>query len=183
CKESEMNGRDLLTDKCVSESVLREEPCTDPYARFCGQTEAAASSDPIFAGSAAEMLGFAELTPTYDLNKYQHKIRPTLANPHRCVSRSGGLKVEATKVNLLRVAAHVVNGGHIAFVQEAGCRAWWNNARPLSGNIELFDRFEDVDLNRSRAVLWVTRRTVNQTIWERLTERLVVYRPPRGQAE
>ena len=27
--------------------VLREEPCTDPYARFCGQTEAAASSDPI----------------------------------------------------------------------------------------------------------------------------------------
>ncbi len=42
-----MNGRDLLTDNCVSESVLREEPCTDPYARFCGQTEAAASSDPI----------------------------------------------------------------------------------------------------------------------------------------
>jgi transposase len=30
---------------------LREEPCTDPYARFCGQTEAAASSDPI-AGAA-----------------------------------------------------------------------------------------------------------------------------------
>jgi hypothetical protein len=27
--------------------ILREEPCTDPYARFCGQTEAAASSDPI----------------------------------------------------------------------------------------------------------------------------------------
>ena len=26
---------------------LREEPCTDPYARFCGQTGAAAPSDPI----------------------------------------------------------------------------------------------------------------------------------------
>jgi hypothetical protein len=26
---------------------LHEEPCTDPYARFCGQTEAAASSDPM----------------------------------------------------------------------------------------------------------------------------------------
>ena len=26
---------------------MREEPCTDPYARFCGQTGAAASSDPI----------------------------------------------------------------------------------------------------------------------------------------
>ncbi len=28
------------------ESVLREEPCTDPYARFCGQTGAVAPSDP-----------------------------------------------------------------------------------------------------------------------------------------
>jgi hypothetical protein len=38
-----------LTDEqtFVSGSVLREEPCTDPYARFCGQTEASASSDPI----------------------------------------------------------------------------------------------------------------------------------------
>ena len=50
CKEqSEMSGRDLSTDEhvFVSRSVLREEPCTDPYARFCGQTEASASSDPI----------------------------------------------------------------------------------------------------------------------------------------
>jgi hypothetical protein len=37
------------TDRANIEYVLREEPCsTDPYARFCGQTEAAlASSDPI----------------------------------------------------------------------------------------------------------------------------------------
>jgi len=27
--------------------ILHDEPCTDPYARFCGQTEASASSDPI----------------------------------------------------------------------------------------------------------------------------------------
>jgi len=26
---------------------LLEEPCTDPYARFCGQTGASAPSDPI----------------------------------------------------------------------------------------------------------------------------------------
>ena len=32
---------------------MREEPCTDPYARFCGQTEASASSDPINAPSGA----------------------------------------------------------------------------------------------------------------------------------
>jgi hypothetical protein len=31
----------------IIEYDFREEPCTDPYARFCGQTEAAASSDPI----------------------------------------------------------------------------------------------------------------------------------------
>ena len=78
------------------------------------------------------------------------------------LGRDLGWKVEAPKVNLLRVAAHVVNGEPIASMQEAGSRAWWNSARPLPGNIRLFDRFEDVDLNRSRAVLWVTRRTVNE---------------------
>jgi hypothetical protein len=53
CKdEGEKSGRDLLTDEYlagaqggdpqtrweVSGYALREEPCTDPYARFCGQT-------------------------------------------------------------------------------------------------------------------------------------------------
>jgi len=33
--------------KFLNGYVLREEPCTDPYARFCGQTGAAAPSDPI----------------------------------------------------------------------------------------------------------------------------------------
>ncbi len=48
-RKREMNGRDLSSDGClfVRRSVLREEPCTDPYARFCGQTGASASSDPI----------------------------------------------------------------------------------------------------------------------------------------
>jgi len=36
---------------------LREEPCTDPYARFCGQTEAAASSDPIWAQRLKRVFG------------------------------------------------------------------------------------------------------------------------------
>jgi hypothetical protein len=31
----------------LSGFILHEEPCTDPYARFCGQTEASASSDPM----------------------------------------------------------------------------------------------------------------------------------------
>ncbi len=99
------------------------------------------------------------------------------------LGRELGWKVEAPKINLLRVAAHVVNGEPIAFVQEAGSRAWWHESSPLPENIQLFDRFEDVDLNRSRAVLWVTRRNVDAAIWEKLAERLVVYRPPQDQAQ
>ncbi len=67
--ESEMSRRDLLIDqtraivpigtdpldssRLVKGYVLREELCTDPYARFWGQTEAAASSDPICVGGSA----------------------------------------------------------------------------------------------------------------------------------
>jgi len=36
--------------------VLREEPCTDQYAQFCGQTGVAAPSDPIRFCQAACML-------------------------------------------------------------------------------------------------------------------------------
>jgi hypothetical protein len=36
--------------------ALHEEPCTDPYARFCGQTEATASSDPIGTNEAQRSL-------------------------------------------------------------------------------------------------------------------------------
>lgn len=50
----------------VSGSALREEPCTDPYARFCGQTGAAIPSDPIAMPSVAECWG-SYLTPTYGL--------------------------------------------------------------------------------------------------------------------
>ena len=32
--------------------ILHDEPCTDPYARFCGQTEASASSDPMASETA-----------------------------------------------------------------------------------------------------------------------------------
>jgi hypothetical protein len=38
--------------KFLNGYALHEEPCSDPYARFCGQTEAAASSDPIAAAQA-----------------------------------------------------------------------------------------------------------------------------------
>ena len=94
------------------------------------------------------------------------------------LGRELGWKVEAPKINITRVSAHVVNGEPTAFVQETGATNWWTRTTPMPANIQLFDQFEDVDLGRYRAVLWVTQREVPQALWQQLEERLVVYRPP-----
>lgn len=101
--------------------------------------------------------------------------------PVDILGRELGWRVEAPKINITRVSAHVVNGEPVAFVQEAGSRNWWTRPTPLPFNIRLFERFEDVDLDRCRAVLWVTHRAVPAALWEKLAERLVVYRPPEEQ--
>ena len=98
--------------------------------------------------------------------------------PVDILGRELGWQVEAPKVNLVRVAAHVVNGESIAFIQEIGSRAWWPTDKQLPNNIQLFDCFEDVDLDLYRGVLWVTNRPVEDVIWKQLRERLVVYRTP-----
>jgi len=94
------------------------------------------------------------------------------------LGRELGWKVEAPKINITRVSAHVVNQEPIAFVQEAGEKNWWTRKSPLPANIHLFDRFEDVDLDSHKAVVWVTQREVEASKWNLLEERLVVYRPP-----
>jgi len=101
--------------------------------------------------------------------------------PVDILGRELGWQVEAPKINITRVSAHVVNEEPIAFVQEAGAKNWWTRPTPLPANIHLYERFEDVDLDRYRAVLWVTRRDIEQACWDRLAEHLVVYRPPAGQ--
>ncbi len=101
--------------------------------------------------------------------------------PVDILGRELGWRVEAPKINITRVSAHVVNGEPVAFVQEAGARNWWTRPTPLPDNIHRFERFEAVDLARYRAVLWVTRRDIPAELWQTLTERLVVYRPPEGQ--
>ncbi len=90
-------------------------------------------------------------------------------------------KVEAPKINITRVSAHVVNEEPIAFVQEAGSRNWWTRPTPLPKNIHLFDHFDDVDLSQFKAVLWVTEQEISAERWDELSEQLVVYRPPAGQ--
>lgn len=99
--------------------------------------------------------------------------------PVDILGRELGWRLEAPKINVTRVSAHVVNGEPIAFVQDAGARTWWTRPTPLPPNIALFDRFEDVVLERFRAVLWVTNRPIDPTLWQQLHERLVVYRPPQ----
>jgi len=98
--------------------------------------------------------------------------------PVDILGRELGWKVEAPKINITRVSAHVVNEEPIAFVQECGTTNWWTRPTPLPKNIHLFDNFDDVDLEQHKAILWVTQQDVPDTLWNKLEERLVVYRPP-----
>lgn len=101
--------------------------------------------------------------------------------PVDILGRELGWQVEAPKINITRVSADVVNQLPIAFVQEAGSPGWWTRSTPLPANIHLFQRFEDVDTDQYRSILWVTRREIDPAIWRQLEERLVVYRPPLGE--
>jgi len=94
------------------------------------------------------------------------------------LGRELGWQVEAPKINITRVSAHVVNGEPIAFVQETGAKNWWTRPTPLPDNIHVFTQLEDVDLDQHKAVLWVTQRDIKPALWQQLEERLVVYRPP-----
>lgn len=126
-----------------------------------------------FAEQVAALLGAeAVLTTASDVGK---------TIPVDILGRELGWQVEAPKINITRVSAHVVNEEPIAFVQEAGAKNWWTRPTPLPANIHLFERFEAVDLSRFKAVLWVTRRDIPPAQWQQLAERLVVYRPPLGQ--
>ncbi len=98
--------------------------------------------------------------------------------PVDILGRELGWQVEAPKINITRVSAHVVNEEPIAFIQEAGSKNWWTRSTPLPKNIHLFDNFAGVDLSLFSAVLWVTNQAVPDSLWEQLEERLVVYRVP-----
>jgi cobalt-precorrin 5A hydrolase len=113
--------------------------------------------------------GVAVLTTASDVGK---------TIPVDILGRELGWQVEAPKINITRVSAHVVNEEPIAFVQEAGSRDWWTRPTPLPKNIHLFNHFDEVDLAHFKAVLWVTKKEISAQQWDSLAERLVVYRPP-----
>jgi cobalt-precorrin 5A hydrolase len=102
--------------------------------------------------------------------------------PVDILGRHLGWRVEAPKINITRVSAHVVNGEPIAFVQEAGSQQWWTRPTPLPENIHCFTHFDEVLQERYAAVLWVTHAEVPAERWGALHERLVVYRPPLESA-
>jgi cobalt-precorrin 5A hydrolase len=102
--------------------------------------------------------------------------------PVDILGRELGWTVEAPKLNITRVSAHVVNGEPIAFVQEAGSTRWWTRPTPLPANIELLSAFDQVRPGHHKAVLWVTHAPLEAALWQAWAERLVVYRPPLGQA-
>lgn len=128
-----------------------------------------------FAEKLSALLGAtAVLTTASDVGK---------TIPVDILGRDLGWAVEAPKINITRVSAHVVNEEPIAVVQECGSRAWWTRPTPLPKNVQLFDDFDAVDLAHYKAVLWITQREIPDSTWQQLSERLVVYRPPEEHAQ
>jgi cobalt-precorrin 5A hydrolase len=99
------------------------------------------------------------------------------------LGREFGWTLEAAHDVLVRTSAAMVNDEPVALVQEAGRTDWWTghaNGRsgPLPANVTLFKRLEEVDYERYAAVLWIGRRDLPTEFAERLSGRLVIYRPP-----
>jgi len=99
--------------------------------------------------------------------------------PVDILGRELGWRVEAPKIHITRVSAHLVNGEPIALIDERKqpCQDWWTRPTPLPKTIHLFTRFEAVDPAQFAALLWITNRPLPEDIWQQLPEKLVVYRP------
>ena len=126
------------------------------------------------ANACAEML--ADLLQATPVLTTASDVGKTI--PVDILGRELGWQVEAPKINITRVSAHVVNEEPVAFVQDAGSKNWWTRSTALPKNIHLFERFSDVDLSQFKAVLWVTNQNISDDIWEQMHESLVVYRVP-----
>ncbi|OQK15335.1 cobalamin biosynthesis protein CbiG [Methyloprofundus sedimenti] len=126
------------------------------------------------ANACAEML--ADLLQATPVLTTASDVGNTI--PVDILGRELGWQVEAPKINITRVSAHVVNEEPIAFVQEVGSKNWWTRSTPLPKNIFLFENFAGVDLSQFKAVLWVTNQDVPDSLWQQLNESLVVYRVP-----
>lgn len=98
--------------------------------------------------------------------------------PVDILGRELGWQVEpATKANITRVSAAVVNEEPVAFVRETGERNWWTRKGPLPGSITRYASLDAVPPDAVRAVLIVTDRVLSGPVWEAVADRAVIYRP------
>lgn len=98
------------------------------------------------------------------------------------LGRELGWTFEATHEELVRVSAAMVNDEAVALVQEAGSPNWWFNhangrTGPLPANVALFEKLEEIDVDRYAAVLWISERAMPAEYAARLAGRQVTYRP------
>ena len=134
------------------------------------------------AGHLAKELGaVAVLTTASD-------ARETLAVD--LLGRELGWAFEASKQVIVRTSAAVVNDDPVALIQEVGSRDWWKQhangrSKPLAANIHLLERIEEIEPKIFGAVLWITQRKPSDLppeLFAAISDRLVIYRPPQGQA-
>lgn len=97
------------------------------------------------------------------------------------LGRELGWTCAATHAEIVSASAAMVNEDPVALVQEAGHRDWWTshaNGRggPLPDNVTLFERLEDVDVDRFAAVLWIGARAMPSGFAARLAGKCVSYR-------
>ncbi|MEO5362924.1 MAG: cobalamin biosynthesis protein [Magnetococcus sp. DMHC-8] len=94
------------------------------------------------------------------------------------LGRELGWQIRAAPAVLTRVAACVVNGAPVAWVQECGSRRWRVGMPDLPSNVLPLASIDQADPGRHQALLWITRR-IGLAEWERQwPDRLVLYRPP-----
>ncbi|MFQ5508365.1 MAG: cobalt-precorrin 5A hydrolase [Leptospirillia bacterium] len=101
--------------------------------------------------------------------------------PVDILGRELGWQVDpATRANITRVSASVVNEEPVAFVQETGESNWWTRSTPLPKSITVYDHMDKVPLNKVKALLWVTDRQPDRELNERLKNlagQIIIYRP------
>ncbi len=123
---------------------------------------------------ASELAKKIEATPIFTTAS---EVRQTLAID--ILGRELGWVVEGSYRCQIKVAAQVVNGEAIAFIQEAGNPNWWPHDKKLPNNIHLFTNFKLLDSSKFSGFLWVTDKNIEQTILDSLDDRLIIYRPPK----
>ncbi|WP_130471810.1 cobalt-precorrin 5A hydrolase [Candidatus Magnetaquicoccus inordinatus] len=89
-----------------------------------------------------------------------------------------GWSRHASAQALIRVAAAVVNGAAVAWVQECGSKRWRINHPQLPAHIHPLPNIESADPERYQALLWITQSRDPTAIAQQWPDRMIRYAPP-----